>query len=173
MPGSSNESPAGQVAWFAAWTRSRHEATVLRQLEEKGLEGFLPTSSRWSRWKDRKKRVNFPLFPGYCFAHVPPDELLTVRKCAGVVAIVSTDGRPAAIPDREIESVRAFLDSHLDGDPCPLLQEGAMVEVTSGPLRGVMGRLVRKGTQARLIISVGLLGQGISVAVDAADVKPY
>ena len=142
-------------------------------VEREGLEAFLPTSPRWSRWKDRKKRIDWPLFPGYCFVHVVPNALLTVRKCAGVVSIVSTDGHPAAIPDYEIDSIRTLVASHLTGDPCPLIQEGALVEVTFGPLRGVVGRLVRKGSQARLILSVGLLGQGISVGVDAADVRPY
>jgi transcription termination/antitermination protein NusG len=170
---STHEPRVEPVSWFAAWTRSRHEAAVLRQLEQKELEAFLPTSARWSRWKDRKKRIDFPLFPGYCFVRVAPDTLPAVRKCTGVVSIVSTEGRPAAIPDREIEGVRAFIASHLEGDPCPLLQEGDSVEVTSGPLRGVVGKLVRKGSQARLILSVGLLGQGISVAVDAADIRPY
>ena len=89
------------------------------------------------------------------------------------MSILSIEGRPAPIPDFEIESVRTLVASHLTGDPCPLIHEGDLVEVTSGPLRGVIGRLVRKGSQARLIVSVGLLGQGISVGVDAADVKPY
>jgi transcriptional antiterminator NusG len=164
---------AGDVSWFAARTRSRHEKAVAKLVEGAGLEAFLPTSPRWSRWKDRKKRIDWPLFPGYCFVHVAPKVLPTVRKCAGVVSIVSSNGHPAPIPDYEIDSVRQLVDSHLPNDPCPLIQEGALVEVTFGPLRGVVGRLVRKGSQARLILSVGVLSQGISVEVDAADVKPY
>ena len=50
---------------------------------------------------------------------------------------------------------------------------GTMVEVVHGPLRGVFGRLVRKGPRARLVLSVDLIGQAVSVEVDAADVKPY
>ncbi|HEV8316926.1 MAG TPA: transcription termination/antitermination NusG family protein, partial [Vicinamibacterales bacterium] len=56
------------VRWFALWTRSRHEQVVREQLEQKGVEAFLPTVTRWSRWKDRKKKIDWPLFPGYCFA---------------------------------------------------------------------------------------------------------
>ena len=48
-----------------------------------------------------------------------------------------------------------------------------VVEVTHGALKGVVGRLVRKGSHARLVLSVDLIGQGVSVEVDAADVKPY
>ena len=51
--------------WFAVWTRSRHEQAVRQELEKKGLEAFLPTIPKWSRWKDRKKKIDWPLFPGY------------------------------------------------------------------------------------------------------------
>jgi len=159
--------------WFAVWTRSRHEARVRDQLVDKGIDAFLPTVARWSRWKDRKKRIEWPLFPGYCFARFDPSASLPVLKCAGVVTLVSFQGRPAAIPEHEIESVRTLVRTELRFDPCPLIHEGQMVEVQWGPLRGVIGRLVRKGSHARLVLSVGLIGQGVSVEVDAADVRPY
>jgi transcription termination/antitermination protein NusG len=161
------------VQWFAVWTRSRHESRVLQQLEDKRVEAFLPTITRWSRWKDRKKRIDWPLFPGYCFVHIDPDDSLAVLKCSGVVTIVACDGRPAAIPDREIEGIRSLIASELRYDPCPLIHEGTLVEVVGGPLRGVAGRLVRKGAHARLMLTVDLIGQAVAVEVDAADVRPY
>ena len=77
------------------------------------------------------------------------------------------------IPDSEMESIRTLVESNFQYDPCPLIREGMMVEVTHGPLRGVLGRLVRKGSHARLVLSVDLIGQAVSVEVDAADVRPY
>jgi len=165
--------PAGSEAWFAIWTRSRHEQVVREQLERKGVEAFLPTITRWSRWKDRKKQIDWPLFPGYCFARFEPQARLPVLKCTGVVNIVSFNGEPAPIPEIEIASIRQLVESDLQYDPCPLVREGMMVEVVHGPLRGVVGRLVRKGAHARLVLSVDLIGQAVSVEVDAADVKPY
>jgi transcription antitermination factor NusG len=55
----------------------------------------------------------------------------------------------------------------------PLVKEGDMVRVVHGPLKGVVGRLMRKGAHARLVLSVDLIGQAVSVEIDAADVKPY
>ena len=160
--------------WFAVWTRSRHEQVVREQLEKKRIEAFLPTITRWSRWNDRKKKIDWPLFPGYCFARFDPGDTLPVLKCTGVVNIVSFEGRPAPIPDVELDSIRLLVDSDLQYDPCPLIKEGTMVEVVSGPLRGVVGRLVRKDPhRARLVLSVDLIGQAVSVEVDAADVKAY
>jgi transcriptional antiterminator NusG len=142
-------------------------------LEGKGLDAFLPTIPKWSRWKDRKKKIDWPLFPGYCFARFDPVNRLAVLKCAGVVSIVSFNGEIAPIPDAQIDAIRTLVESDLQYDPCPLIQEGMMVEVAHGPLKGVVGRLQRKGAHARLILSVDLIGQAVSVEVDAADVKPY
>ena len=159
--------------WFALWTRSRHEQVVREQLERKGITAFLPTIKRWSRWKDRKKEIDWPLFPGYCFARFSGADRLPVLKCTGVVNIVSFDGDIAPIPAHEIDGIRRLVESDLQFDPCPLIREGMMVQVTHGPLKGVVGRLVRKGAHARLILSVDLIGQAVSVEVDAADVKAY
>ena len=165
---------ADAAHWFAIWTRSRHEQVVREQLEQKHIDAFLPTITRWSRWKDRKKKIDWPLFPGYCFARFDPDDALPVLKCSGVVNIVGVEGRPAPIPDIELESIRLLVGSELQYDPCPLVREGMMVEVSHGPLRGIVGRLLKKdAAKARLVLSVDLIGQAVSVEIDAADVKPY
>ena len=173
IPNPESQIPS-DVRWFALWTRSRHEQVVRDQLERRKIDAFLPTITRWSRWKDRKKKIDWPLFPGYCFARFDPADTLPILKCTGVVNIVSFDGKPAPIPDYEVDSVRLLVGSALQYDPCPLIREGMMVEVVHGPLRGVIGRLVRKDApKARLVLSVDLIGQAVSVEGDAADVKPY
>ena len=162
-----------RVDWFALWTRSRHEQVVREQLERKKVEVFLPTITKWSRWKDRKKQVDWPLFPGYCFARFDPEDTLPILKCTGVVNIVSFEGEPAAIPELELENIRLLIDTELAFDSVPLIKEGSMVEVVHGPLKGVVGRLIQKKEKARLVLSVDLIGQAVSVEIDAADVRPY
>lgn len=165
--------PAGDRHWYAIWTRSRHEKRVREQLQQKSVEVFLPTIAKWSRWKDRKKQVEWPLFPGYCFARFDAADRLPVLTCDGVVQLVGVDGVPSPIPAHEVEGIRQLVESELLYDPCPLVKEGEMVKVVSGPLKGVVGRLVRKGAHARLMLSVDLIGQAVSVEVDAADVRAY
>ena len=60
------------------WTRSRHEAVVRQDLERVQIEVFLPTVTKWSRWNDRKKQIEWPLFPGFCFARFAPEARRTV-----------------------------------------------------------------------------------------------
>lgn len=170
---SAEPSPGEAIHWYAVWTRSRHEKAVRDQLLRKSIDVFLPTVTKWSRWKDRKKQIDWPLFPGYCFVRFDPQHRLPVLTCDGVVQIIGTDGVPAPIPDVEIDGIRQLVESELQYDPCPLIKEGEMVKVVSGPLKGVIGRLQRKGAHARLVLSVDLIGQAVSVEVDAADVRAF
>jgi transcription antitermination factor NusG len=159
--------------WFAVWTRSRAEKAVHEQLAGRGVEVFLPTVPRWSRWKDRRKLVDWPLFPGYCFARFDPADSLSVLTCTGVATIVSFNGQLAPIPDAEVEAVRRLVTSDLQYDPCPLISVGARVEVIYGPLKGVTGLLVKKDRHARLVLAVDLIGRAVATTVDAADVRAY
>jgi transcription antitermination factor NusG len=159
--------------WFAIWTRSRAEKRVADQLETKRIEVFLPTVKRWSRWKDRKKQIDWPLFPGYCFARFDPRGSLTVLKCEGVAKVICFDGTPAPIPHSEIEAIQRLVETELRFDPCPLLHEGDLVEVTHGPLKGVTGRLVHKGPKTKLVLAVTMINRAVAVTFDAADVRKY
>jgi len=132
---------------------------------------FLPTVIKWSRWKDRRKQVEWPFFPGYCFVRIDPRDKLPVISCDGVVHIVSVEGKAAEIPAEDIDAIRQLVDSTLALDPCPFLDEGDPVRVVAGPLTGVTGRLVRKGADARLVVSIELIGRAVSVQVHAADVR--
>lgn len=81
--------------WYALRTRSRHEKHVRDRLVALGIEQLLPTVIRLSQWKDRKKKIEAPLFSGYCFAHFPLENRLTVLKVPGVVQIVGRTQGPA------------------------------------------------------------------------------
>jgi transcription antitermination factor NusG len=172
-PTTTVNTPSSPQPWYAVWTRARAEKVVHDQLERKGFEVFLPTIPRWSRWKDRRKRIDWPLFPGYCFARFDARDSLHVLTCSGVATVVSFDGKLAPIPDQEVDAIRRLVTSGLQYDPCPLIKEGDRVEVVHGPLKGVVGRLVRKGAHARLVLSVELISRAVMVTVDAADIKAY
>lgn len=158
--------------WYAIRTRSRHEKVVHDRLTLKGIEVFLPFYARWSRWKDRRKQIEWPLFPGYCFVRVPEGARLLVLEVSGVTGFVGMNGRPEAVPAGEIETLRRLVSSHYRYDPYPFLAEGMEVEVVRGPLAGVRGRLVRKDNAERLVLSVTLIQQGAALHVHPADIVP-
>jgi transcription antitermination factor NusG len=156
--------------WYALRTKSRHEKLVRDRLVKQRIEELLPTVVRLSQWKDRKKKVEWPLFSGYCFARFLWQDRLTVLKIPGVVDIVGGGQRPEAIPDEEIEAIKILMSSTLPYDSHPYLREGMTVEVVRGPLQGVKGILLRKASRFRLVLAVHLIQQAAAVEIDASDV---
>jgi transcription termination/antitermination protein NusG len=109
------------------------------------MKRFLPTIQRLSQWTDRKKKVEVPLFAGYCFARLASEDRLAVLQSQGVVRLVGCMGRPVPIPDYEINWLRALVETHRSKLVAQqYFQEGMLVEVTNGPLLGVKGRLIQR-----------------------------
>lgn len=158
--------------WYAIRTKSRHEKCVRNHLAGQGFDPLLPTVRRLNQWKDRKKEVDTPLFPGYCFARFAWKDHLSILKAPGVVQVVGGSGRPEPIPDHEMEAVQKLMTTPLPYDSSPYLQEGTRVKISRGPLQGIEGVLSRKDGQHRVVIAIHLIQQAAAVAMDLADVAP-
>lgn len=160
------------LQWYAIYTKSRHEKVVAEELWKRGIEVFLPLRETVSVWKDRKKKVQFPLFPGYLFAHVELQEKrLDILKVPSVVTIIGNSSEAQPIPAEQIDAVKTLVFSKLPYDPYPELVAGDRVRVRRGPLRGIEGTLVEKKSGYRFVITVDLIQQAISCEIDAADVE--
>ena len=165
--GSTDES-----SWWAVYTRHQHEKAVAQVLSSKGFEVFLTLYDSVRRWKDRNKTLSLPLFPCYVFVRGGLDRRLQVVTTPGIHTILYSGERIAFIPNDEVDSIRRAVDSPLLVEPHPFLRCGEKVRVTRGSLEGVVGVLVRKKSLFRLVLSVEMLAQSVSVEIDASDVEP-
>lgn len=160
--------------WYAIYVKSRHEFIVREDLAHEEIPAFLPTIQRKRQWKDRKKLVDFPIFPGYLFVQLEPrlETFTHVVKTRGVVRLLAAErGFPTIVPDHEIDSLRILLAKGDDFDIFPHLQEGAMVRVKRGPLKGAEGTLALKGEKQRFIVNIGILGRSVGVGIHADDLE--
>ena len=162
------------ASWYAIQTRSRFEKAVRTELTFRRIENYLAEFTEVHQWKDRKKEVAMPLFPGYVFAHFRETgkARLEVLRTNGVVRILGVSSAIEPIPDAEIESIRQLLVSGKQCYPYPFAKEGAWIRVRRGPLTGLEGRLVQIKSQTRLVLSINLLSRSVATEVDARDVEP-
>ncbi|HVB55253.1 MAG TPA: UpxY family transcription antiterminator [Candidatus Acidoferrales bacterium] len=161
--------PKEEMRWYAVYTCANHEKSVARQLDLLSIETFLPLYERVSRWKDRRIRLQSPLFPGYVFVRIPLLEKLRVLEVPSVARLVGFNGQPTPLPEGELDVLRRGLRAGLYAEACPYLQVGRRVRVRSGPLQGLEGILKKKKTTFRFVISMELIQRSISVEMDAAD----
>jgi transcription antitermination factor NusG len=156
--------------WYAIYTKHQHEKTCSDLLTRKTFEVYLPTYESVRQWKDRKKKLAVPLFPGYVFLRTNLERPLDILSVPGVFFIVGTAGRASSIPDQDIESLRALTKSQLPIEPHVFLQRGDHVRVRRGPLTGMQGILMRVNNQNRVVVCVEPLQKAVSVEVDINDV---
>jgi transcription antitermination factor NusG len=152
--------------WFAVHTRYQHENIVVAILALKGFRTFLPTYKEVRQWKDRRKAISLPLFPGYVFTTEARERRIDILSTPGVCRILAVQGVPAKIPCEEMDAITRILACPESLQPHPFLRQGERVIVTSGPLRGVEGILVSTKDKARLVVSIQMLGRAASVEVD-------
>lgn len=163
---------AAQVRWYAVYTCANHEKRVADQFASRGVEHFLPQYESVRRWKDRKVRLQLPLFPGYLFAHMASLDRLRVLQVPGVVRLVGFNGLATPLPDAEIETLRSGLSARIRAEPHPFLTVGRRVRITAGPFARLQGILKRRKSGLRVIVSLQLIQQAVAVEVDEADLGP-
>jgi transcriptional antiterminator RfaH len=162
------------AAWYAVQTLYQHEQRVAGHLTVKGFPTYLPLIRETRQWSDRKKIIHVPAFGGYVFVRHDASLASRVRvlETAGVLRLLGDNHSPVPIPDVEIESLRRTLESNVAPKRCDCLTVGSLVQVKSGPLAGIRGRLNRINNSLRLVLSVSTISQAISVEVDLDDVEP-
>jgi len=165
------ETGEASPGWYAMYTRHQHEKSVARLLSEKGFDIFLPLQTVARRWKDRTKELSLPLFPCYVFLWGTLRRRMEIVTTPGFHSFVGLGDQPVTIPPEEIEAVRQALRSGAKVEACPFLRYGDKVRISSGPLEGMEGILVRKKNSYRLVLSVVFLEKSVAVEVDAFSVE--
>jgi transcription antitermination factor NusG len=167
--------PEGAARWYACYTKARAEKRVHGLLQERGIDTFLPLMPRVSQWKDRKKVVDFPLFPSYVFGRFDLAQAHRVLSVPGVATLVRAAGRAVPIPDGDIENVRLFAQALQEGGTLPerrpFFADGEWVEVTAGPFAGVRGVVVEQRGRRRVLIGLKAIGQGLEIDIDTRSLR--
>ena len=98
----------GTPNWYAIFTRHQHEKSVAFALSNKNHEVYLPLYRSVRQWQDRAKQLFFPLFPGYVFIRGGMDRQLQILTTPGIIRIVGWSGRPAIVPQNQLDAVRGW-----------------------------------------------------------------
>jgi transcription termination/antitermination protein NusG len=157
------------VHWYALRTNGHHEKRVRDRLAGVGIEPFLPLTRQQRQWSDRKVLTELPVFTGYCFARFSLRNRLTIMQISGVAGIVGSVG-PEVIPDAELDAIRAVCESDRNMQCVDLFVEGMLVEIVSGPLRGLMGQFIHHAGHDYIVVRVRLIQQAVAVHIHRDEV---
>ncbi len=159
------------MEWYALRVRSNCEKLVSQTLRGKGYTEFLPLYRKLSRWSDRKKQIDLPLFPGYVFSRFDVNHRLPIISTPGIVHVVGFGSKPEPIQEEEVVAIQRFVTSGLPIEPWPFLKVGESVVVERGSLAGLEGILVEIKNRFRLVVSLTLLQRSVAVELDRDCVR--
>jgi transcription antitermination factor NusG len=166
------QSRLGARNWFVVFTVPQNERAVARHLEQLDIESFFPSFETTRVWKNRQRvKVISPLFPTYLFARIAASERSSILRSPGVLRIIGNSQGPIPVADSEIEFLRSdFCRKRIE--PYRDAVVGERVRISSGPMSGVEGTLVRKTNSLRFVLSLDLINQHASVEVEANELEP-
>jgi len=144
--------------WLAVYTKPRWEKKVNLLLQEKGIESYCPLNRIRRRWSDRMKVVEEPLFKSYVFVRIGENSLTSVRMTNGVVNFVYWLGKPAVVKEKEIETIRKFLNDYTQVEVHPVdIQVNSKIQIQRGAFmdkEAVVKKIMKKKVQV-IIESIG------------------
>lgn len=158
--------------WYAVQTRPRHEKRVAAEVRARDMEEFLPVHRSRNRWKNGVvAEVELPLFPCYLFVRVPLCDRFRLLGLPGVIGFAVTSAHPTALPQKDIEALRA-LSLICRAEPHPFLKVGDRVRLVAGPLTGMEGILTRRKQELRVVLSLDFILRSVAVEVSEFDIEP-
>ncbi|SHL75241.1 transcription termination/antitermination NusG family protein [Roseibium suaedae] len=160
------------LIWFIAKTNPRCEGRAVKSLTHAGIETFCPMQTvrrkQWIKGKRRSKDVQKPLFTGYVFVGLDPDNMAfgVARRCDGIGSFVGISGAPLPVSGARVCDLMAAQDmgmfDHREGHNRIVFEVGEQVIIDGGWI---------DGEAATVTILPRKIGQDATVEVDGRKVR--
>src|SRR5262245_47364025 len=164
--------PVEATGWWAAVNTHPHrERIALENLERQGFATYCPFIRRRRSHARRVEEVLRPLFPGYVFVNVKPDEACwrPILSTYGVRTLVRCGDRPSLVHARFIAALLAReIDGAIVRPPVPY-QIGQQVQVVAGPCDGLVATILSLDEKGRISVLLDLMSRRVKTDLDSAQ----
>lgn len=155
-----------KLVWHVAYVKSRSEKKVKERLDKLKINNLLPLIKTVRQWSDRKKTIAVPLFSGYIFVQLVEGEYTKARMVEGLINFIYEDKKPAIVSQFQIDSIIQFLETGLPVSAHPdTFEQGEMVSINFGPLKGCMGELIEIENEKHFIVRLNIINQVLKISV--------
>ena len=139
--------------WYAVYTKANSEKKLFNNLQQKGIECYLPTRKLQKNWIDSKKWIEEPLFRCYLFVKVSYREFFTALNTPGVVCFISFGGKAQPVPEIQINNIKTFLsqNDYEVSITYEQIAKGRPIEISNGSLKGIHGEIMSINGETMLL----------------------
>ncbi|NND34081.1 MAG: UpxY family transcription antiterminator [Saprospiraceae bacterium] len=158
--------------WFAVYTKFRSEKDVVKRLARKGIEAYTPINQVVRQYKRKRKVVDLPLINSYVFVKITKDQYIKVLETEYVHKFISFSKNLISIPEEEITLLKRICQeiSEIETENVPY-QDGKPVEIISGNLTGIQGKLIAD-LGKNFLVELEYIGIGLRLEVYPKYLKP-
>ncbi len=151
-----------EAVWWCLHTKPRQEKSTARELRVNDIAYYLPQVVKESRTPGgRKIQSVVPLFPGYVFINGDDNDRLVAFRGHRLVNVLPVVDQQSLSHD--LRQIHTMLNSGLAISAEPTMPVGALVRITTGPLSGMEGKVIRRGKRDQFVAMVTFLGRGAMV----------
>ena len=165
--------------WYAIRTATCQETKAASSLRELGLSVYLPQETRWVRLGKRpdREKKQAPLFSGYLFALLDPDDIYFAEMAEGVHCVVGKGltrqtVEPLKLGSLALAESMGLFDQTWSATPekwAP--RPGDNVRVVSGQYAGWFGQVMHAKGDNRVQLMTELFGRRQKVDLPIANLE--
>jgi transcriptional antiterminator RfaH len=159
-----------ELAWFVAHTRPRREKKLQQFCVRSGFASKLPCYRSVRKYRGKKVVFEKPLFPGYLFLQLLPEQRQPVLQSDYVANLLVVHDQ--ATFAHQLEEILKALDSDLEICLAPEIGVGMRVKVKAGPLRGLEGWVEQRYGMTTVLLRLDFIGQAAAVKLQADELEP-
>ena len=158
------------LKWFVAHTRPRREKKVRQFCDREGFQATLPCYQSIRKYRGKKVVFSKPLFPGYVFLQLLPEQRQSVVQSDHVANLLTVHDQALFI--RQFGEILQALESDLEIHLAPEIGAGMRVKIKSGPLRGMEGWVEQRYGMTTVLLRLDFIGQAAAVRLQADELEP-
>ncbi len=160
--------------WFAVYTKYKCEKFVAGQLTKKNIHAYVPLISKTKRYSRKIKHYEVPLINCYVFVKIKKQDYLRTLETEFVMKFLKNGNDLFAIPENEIQILKRVggqVEESFENTTLSL-NEGQMVEVVSGQLTGMRGKIINRAGKKNFVVALETIGYHLQVNIDLKWLKP-
>ena len=155
--------------WFVAHVKPRREKKLVEYCIRQSVAVTLPCYDSAHKYRGKTVVFRKPLFPGYVFLRIPPEQKPSIRQNDHVANLLEVIDQQTF--QDQLDDILLALDSKLGVRLAPAIGQGMRVRIKTGPLQGIEGFVESRYGMSTVLLRLDFINQAAAVKIDAADLE--
>jgi transcription antitermination factor NusG len=158
-----------ELIWFVAHVKPRREKKLVEYCARQSLPATLPCYDSAHKYRGKTVVFRKPLFPGYVFLRLRPEQKAAVRQNEHVANLLEVLDQQTF--QDQLDDILLALESKLGVRLAPTIGQGMRVRIKNGPLLGIEGLVETRYGMTTVLLRLDFINQAAAVKIDAQDLE--